>query len=860
MAPTTSEVNGSGSRLEPRASSPAHHPLAWKECAARVPRLMPIVSVIVPIHNYARFLPAAVESVLRQSYTDWELLLADDGSTDGSAAIAADYADRLAPRVRLLRHPGGANRGVSATRNLALAEARGEYVAFLDADDLWLPERLARQVPILEKMADVGIVYARAACVAEDGTQLAQPTGPYMLQEDLGCGIAGKPFEAYASFLRGVHAFPGHGYAPVSTVLARRRLLEEIGGFPLGLTYQVEDHITWTRLARHARAYFLPERLALYRVHAASWSGRQNPLSKLDAHLECLRRLTPEGNAADPAWAETLAAFVMAYLKLDGVSAADRLGRAREVVALLRATGALRGAGRDLAADAYAVGFWQFCAQGDYAAAAQCAWQSLTLAPWRVTSWRSAFTAALWRWVPFARPARPPTARAVATLGPRLRGPHTATRRGVAAVLASAAGPEAAPLMPLLTEALQDEDAEVRRDVAWAFCRVGEAVGGALTMLRLRVDDEDLQVRRASAAALAWVAGPEAADVLPVLSEGLADPSPESRRGTAWALQGLGSEARPAYPDLIRLLADADPTVRHTAAATLAAGLGLRPEDPAELLRELLRDEEPAIRRAAITVLRSNFPTAFEAIPLLMDLLHDDDEETRQLAAGAAAHLIGPDAVGGAPVLRDALRGSDALTRRNAAWALFRLGEAAADAVPELREALEDGDPGVRRAVAAALARIAGPDAEDVVPVLAEALEDAPNEMTLDTIWAVWHIGPAAAAAAPALSRHLDAADAPTRHAAAKTLALCLGPEALAAVPVLREALTDPDPDSRAGAAWSLQNVGPPARAAVPDLLQLLHDPDDAVRHAALAALGQIDPDAVPPGASHPRDAGATHS
>ena len=118
------------------------------------------VSIITPFLNAERFLAESVDSVLAQTRDDWELLLVDDGSTDRSRAIAISYATEHPDRIRVLAHPGEEHRGASAARNLGAAHAQGEYLAYLDADDVYLPDKLARQVPLLDSHPDVGIVYA----------------------------------------------------------------------------------------------------------------------------------------------------------------------------------------------------------------------------------------------------------------------------------------------------------------------------------------------------------------------------------------------------------------------------------------------------------------------------------------------------------------------------------------------------------------------------------------------------------------------------------------------------------------------------------------------------------------------------
>jgi glycosyltransferase involved in cell wall biosynthesis len=118
-----------------------------------------LVSAIVPFRNEERFLRESVESVLAQTYRSWELLLVDDGSTDGSTEIARDYASRHRDRVRYLSHADGRWHGLSATRNAGVAHAGGDYIAFLDADDVWLPRKLEQQTALLASIPEVGMLY-----------------------------------------------------------------------------------------------------------------------------------------------------------------------------------------------------------------------------------------------------------------------------------------------------------------------------------------------------------------------------------------------------------------------------------------------------------------------------------------------------------------------------------------------------------------------------------------------------------------------------------------------------------------------------------------------------------------------------
>ena len=139
----------------------------------------PRVSVITIFLNREAFLPEAIESVIAQSFVDWELLLVDDGSGPAATAIAKNYAAQYPGQIRYLEHPGHTNRGMSATRNLGIRQARGEFIAFIDADDVWLPSKLADHVALFDAHAEVGMVCGTAIYWQSwsNGTDAILPTG-----------------------------------------------------------------------------------------------------------------------------------------------------------------------------------------------------------------------------------------------------------------------------------------------------------------------------------------------------------------------------------------------------------------------------------------------------------------------------------------------------------------------------------------------------------------------------------------------------------------------------------------------------------------------------------------------------------
>ena len=121
-----------------------------------------LVSIIVSFLNSERFLAEAIESVLAQSHTHWELFLVDDGSTDRSTAIAREYATESPTKIHYLEHPRHRNCGLTDSRNLGARASVGEYLAFIDADDVWLPHKLAEQVALMDAKPEVGRSYGHS--------------------------------------------------------------------------------------------------------------------------------------------------------------------------------------------------------------------------------------------------------------------------------------------------------------------------------------------------------------------------------------------------------------------------------------------------------------------------------------------------------------------------------------------------------------------------------------------------------------------------------------------------------------------------------------------------------------------------
>ena len=223
-------------------------------------------SVIIPLYNKAPYIRKALESVLAQTYTDYELIIVDDGSTDGSAEIAEaflqDPASRLSPltssltsdsvpasrlsplafSLRLLKQP---NQGVSAARNAGVAQAQGEYLAFLDADDWWEPTYLERMAQLIEDYPDAGL-YACNYYYHKDGVNI--------IKVDIPTGYFNYPKEYFKNFAMPVTSI---------SVVIPRKVFSDIGGFPIGIKLG-EDFLLWSKIALCYPVAFLNEPLAYY--------------------------------------------------------------------------------------------------------------------------------------------------------------------------------------------------------------------------------------------------------------------------------------------------------------------------------------------------------------------------------------------------------------------------------------------------------------------------------------------------------------------------------------------------------------------------------------------------------------------
>jgi glycosyltransferase involved in cell wall biosynthesis len=224
------------------------------------------VSIITPFLNAGPFIEESIESVLAQTFDDWELLLVDDGSSDASSGIALRYASAHADKVRYLSHENRQNRGASASRNLAARHARGEYLAFLDADDVYLPRKLELQVPILDAHPEVAMLYA-ATEYWYSWSGRAEDAGRDWVWRRYGA----KPDTVVAPPRMLVRFLEDGGTVPcMGGVLARRAAVEQVGGWEESFHRICTDQVFHAKLCLNFPVMVVDVCLDRYRQHENS--------------------------------------------------------------------------------------------------------------------------------------------------------------------------------------------------------------------------------------------------------------------------------------------------------------------------------------------------------------------------------------------------------------------------------------------------------------------------------------------------------------------------------------------------------------------------------------------------------------
>jgi glycosyltransferase involved in cell wall biosynthesis len=227
----------------------------------------PKVSVIIPAYNTEGYLAETIRSVLDQTYDDFEVIVVDDGSSDGTLALARSFE----PRITVLTKPNG---GPASARNLAIRNSRGDYIAFLDSDDLWMKDKLEEQVALLERNPEVGLVYGQAL-------MFRQNNGELNVSEKI--GFTCDP--SFRLLLQG-------NYIPNSTVMVRRVCINKVGLLnEARALIGVEDYEYWLRITKHFAMSGIGRPLIYYRVREGNLMGDSKETKTPRLYIAALREM-----------------------------------------------------------------------------------------------------------------------------------------------------------------------------------------------------------------------------------------------------------------------------------------------------------------------------------------------------------------------------------------------------------------------------------------------------------------------------------------------------------------------------------------------------------------------------------------
>ncbi len=228
----------------------------------------PEISVIIPTYNRGNLIVEAIESVLAQTYSDFEIIVVDDGSTDDTAAKLQPYLDRV-------RYAVQRNRGVAVARNTGIQLAQGEFICFLDSDDLWEPGKLEAQLRFANDHPECALISTEICGFNGEKRALGQNKSA---SYDIRNGLVVE------------HLLFGN-WIQTSTVMLRRKVLDQVGWFDEDVGQFGEDWLLWMRIASRFPVHFLPEPLVLYRFHPGQLTQYQTE-EQFNSLMRCLHKLS----------------------------------------------------------------------------------------------------------------------------------------------------------------------------------------------------------------------------------------------------------------------------------------------------------------------------------------------------------------------------------------------------------------------------------------------------------------------------------------------------------------------------------------------------------------------------------------
>ncbi len=259
----------------------------------------PLVSVIIPFFNREDFLGEAVESVLAQTYENWELILVDDGSRDKSYEIAEEFTKKYSGKISLLTHENNENKGASASRNLGIKNAGGEFITFLDSDDIYFPDTLEREVKAFAENADADAVCGTLECWYSWSNEASEWERDFKIDLVLELEKLYQPPDLLVHNLNASGRKPG-----INCVMLKRCFVEQIENiFEDDYRYAWEDQVFWSKLSLKGNIYVMDACLAKYRQHPASTcsieSRNGQDIPSMNIFLNWLENYLREQNITD---------------------------------------------------------------------------------------------------------------------------------------------------------------------------------------------------------------------------------------------------------------------------------------------------------------------------------------------------------------------------------------------------------------------------------------------------------------------------------------------------------------------------------------------------------------------------------
>lgn len=228
------------------------------------------VSVIIPTYNYAHYIEEAIDSVLAQTYKDYEIIVVDDGSTDNTKEVVSKYG----PKIKYIYQE---NQGLSAARNTGIKNSNGEYIAILDSDDLWLPWKIEKQMKLFEANSGVGLVYSDGFAFGEEGV-----FDDFLFEENMNF-YRGRVFDKLLL----------NNFIPCPSALVKRDCFNKVGLFDTSLD-ACEDWDMWLRISLHYEIDYVNEPLVKHREHKGSMQTKVEMMEEAD--LKVLNKIFLQKN------------------------------------------------------------------------------------------------------------------------------------------------------------------------------------------------------------------------------------------------------------------------------------------------------------------------------------------------------------------------------------------------------------------------------------------------------------------------------------------------------------------------------------------------------------------------------------